>query len=288
MSNVRFILKALLIIVIILLAGCEPANDGESAQEPALPEQDAESPVPEDEGSAISTGGDVDTWLQQINSGELPKKSSGDSFDWALGYFLYYGPIDTLGLDNLIYNALRVHRRLDTGEVTRDTLGQNDQNLLELTEGIEFDPDVDPTEQVGQTPEIREAILDRIVESQADLSPEEALESNEVVGVFAPPAPEVLGGKYLVYTQKTPDSDFEFLGVIIAADATTQDTGETYSFQGWEDLPWLGDAAGPFWNDLPAGVSGDPTNTDEGRPGVLLISESTYEEIKAGSFAPTQ
>ena len=283
MSNVRFILRALLLVTVLVLAACEPVSDSESEPEPASSDESPVTSAP-DEGSAVSGAGDVDTWLQQINSGELPLESRSESFDWALGYLLYYGPVESLGVDNLIYNAQRVNRRLDTGEVTMANLSQNDQNLLELTEGIEFDPDVDPTEQIGQTPAIREAILDRIVTSQADLSPEEALASNEVVGVLAPPAPEALGAKYLVYTQETPDSDFEFLGVVIVADATTDGERETYTFQGWEGLPWLGDAAGPFWNDLPAGVSGDPANTDEGRPGVLLVSESAYEEIKAGNL----
>ena len=283
MSNVRFILRALLLVTVLVLAACEPASDSEAEPEPASSDESPVTSAP-DEGSAVSGAGDVDRWLQQINSGELPLESRGESFDWALGYLLYYGPVESLGVDNLIYNAQRVNRRLDTGEVTMANLSQNDQNLLELTEGIEFDPDVDPTEQIGQTPAIREAILDRIVASQAELSPEEALASNEVVGVLAPPAPEALGAKYLVYTQETPDSDFEFLGVVIVADATTDGERETYTFQGWEGLPWLGDAAGPFWNDLPAGVSGDPENTDEGRPGVLLVSESAYEEIKAGNL----
>jgi len=282
MMKVRFILTALLLVAILLLAACEPANESESGPEPASPDETPATSAP-DVGSALSGAGDVDTWLQQINSGELPLESPRESFDWGLGYLLYYGPVESLGVDNLIYNALRVHTRLETGEVTTENLSQNDQNLLELTEGIEFDPEVDPTEQIGQTPEIREAILDRIAAGQADLSPEEALASNEVIGVLAPPAPEALGAKYLVYTQETSDSDFEFLGVVIAVDATTQGDRETYSFQGWENLPWLGDATGPFWDDLPAGVSGDPTNTAEGRPGVLLISETTYEEIKVGN-----
>ncbi len=220
-----------------------------------------------------------------INNGELPLESRGESFEWGLGYFVYYGPIETLGLDNLIYNALRAHKRLDTGEVTADNLSQNDQNLIELTEGIEFNPEVDPTEQVAQTPEIRETILARITQNQADLSPDEALDSNEVIGIIALDSPADLGAKYLVYTQETPDAEFVFLGVVIVSDAIGQrGADETYSFQGWEGLPLLGDAAGPFWNDIPLGLSGDPANIDEGRPGVLLINESKYEEIKQGNL----
>jgi hypothetical protein len=123
--------------------------------------------------------------------------------------------------------------------------------------------------------------MGRVVESQQELSPEEALESNEVIGVVAVASGEDIGRKYLVYGQDTPDSEFEFLGVIIAVDASGQPvgSGETYSFQGWQDLPLLGDASGPFWTLIPTGVSGDPANTNEGRPGVLLVSESVYEEL---------
>jgi hypothetical protein len=221
-----------------------------------------------------------------INNGELSSESRDGSFEYGLGYLLYYGSIDEIGLDNLIYNALLVHRQLDTGEVTTENLSESQQNLLELTEGIEFNPDIDPTEQVGQTPEIREAILGRITQIQTELSPDEALNANQVSGVVAIPSPDDIGRKYLVYAQDSPDSEFEFLGVVVAADAESEESAspETYSFQGWSALPSLGDAAGPFWNELPAGVSGDPNNIDEGRPGVLLISERTYEEIKQGKI----
>lgn len=68
--------------------------------------------------------------------------------------------------------------------------------------------------------------------------------------------------------------------VVIAADAVMPDTTrEVYSFQDWTELPWLGDAGGPFWEQLPTGISGDSAATDEGRPGVLLISEQTYRDL---------
>lgn len=284
-SKERHIFPVLLLAAMLIFAGCGETNSSQSTQGPTPSDQSPGISV-SDETSTTSGGGEVITWLQMIGNGELPLEKRADSFEWGLGYLVYYGPIETLGLDNLIYNALRVHKRLATGEVTTANLSQNDQNLLELTEGLEFNPDVDPTEQIAQTPEIRGVILERITPSQEGLSPEEALASNEIIGVIALPSPEDLGGKYLVFTQETPEAEFVFLGVIVVADAIIQEaaTTETYSFQGWEDLPYLGDAAGPFWNHIPAGVSGDPTNTAEGRPGVLLISESKYEEIKQGNF----
>ena len=87
-----------------------------------------------------------------------------------------------------------------------------------------------------------------------------------------------MGGKYLVFVQPEPGADFEFLGVIMAVDAAGGNR-ESYSLNGWNDLTWLGDASGPFWDDLPLGNSGDPANTGEARPGVLLLSEKVYMEM---------
>lgn len=284
-----------ILLLVLVLAGCGGETGGETGEGSgggldnsqvggSTADQGDDGATADDTSSSPGAEG-FDSWLQSINSGELPKISNDGSFEYGLGYLLYYGSIDSIGLDNLIYNALLVHRQLETGEVTSENLSKSQQNLLDLTEGIEFNPDIDPTEQVGQTPEIREAILERISQSQTGLSPDEALNSNEVSGVIAIPSPEDIGSKYLVYVQDSPDSEFEFAGVVVAADGISEEsaTDETYSFQGWSDLPVLGDAAGPFWNELPAGVSGDPSNTAEGRPGVLLMHENMYEELSQGS-----
>ena len=268
----------LLAVILIMATGCDDNNDTPATQT----DQDLSASLTTTESAAAddttSDTANINTWLQQVNNGEVTT-TLDESFAWGLGYLVYYGPLETVGVDTLIYNALEAHKRMASGEAT-----PNDQNLIDLTEGITFDPAVALTEQVAQTAEIRNAILARVVPTQQDLSPDEALASNEVVGFIAPAAPEAIGGKYLVYTQETPEVDFVFQGVAIATDATTQASGETYSFLGWENLPLLGDATGPFWNELPAGVSGDPANTDEGRPGVLLISQGAYEEMKAGNF----
>jgi hypothetical protein len=232
--------------------------------------------------------GSIDDWLRQINAGQIesyheaPADGAGQSLRWALGYLTYYGTMETIGLDNLIYNALRAQRKLDTGETTAANQPPNDANLLRLTAGIEMDANQALEAQVAQTPAIRRAISQRIVTDQRALSPEQALAADEVIGVIAIPSPEDLGAKYLVYTQETPDADFVFLGGVIVADAVTRagPARETYSFQGWQQLPWLGDAAGPFWQQIPTGLSGDPANTNEGRPGVLLVHERHYEAVK--------
>jgi hypothetical protein len=283
MSHISSKLHTVLLVIILLLTACGTSDEQEATPGSAGAGLDTET-TESAESEAGSGEEALAVWLQQVNSGEIESESIGESLDWGLGYLIYYGSLESLGVDNLIYNALEVHRRLDTGEVTQDNLSQAEQNLLQITEGIEYNSDVALTEQIEQTPEAREAILEHMTQSQRDLSPQEALDSNNVVGIVAPPAPESIGSKYLVYGQESPDADFTFLGVVIAADATSQANREPYSVGEWEGLPWLGDAAGPFWEDLPAGASGDPANTEEGRPGVLLISEETFEEIRAGNF----
>lgn len=246
-------------------------------------ETEMEATAPADETSVNDQT--LDSWLQQVNNDQIESTPMGETLDWGEGYLVYYGPVDSVGIDNLIYNALEVHRRLDTGEVTEDTLSESEQNLLEITEGIEYDSEADLTDQIAQTPEIRRSIMEHIAESQTDLTPQEAMDSNNIVGVFGPPAPESIGSKFLVYTQESPDAEYSFLGVILAVDATTQaNMMEPYSADEWNDLPWLGDASGPFWDDLPAGVSGDPSSTDEGRPGVLLVSEAMFDELSMQSM----
>lgn len=290
--------KLLMIIMIFtavfLLAGCDDDNDdatpgaqtnvdntAEVGAGGGLDDSDANENNGIDDEGDINRPGSIDDWLQQVNNGQIPMVSEGEGMDYGLGYFVYYTDIEN-ALDTLIYNALVVHDQLAQGDVTEDSLTQQQQNLLDITGELAYDPDVLAENQVQQSDEVRNEILARVVEDQSGLSPQEALDSNEVIGFVAGHSQEDIGRKYLVYTQESPGAEFQFLGVVLMVDADGQtiDSSETYSFQGWENLPLLGDASGPFWDDLPLGVSGDPANTDEGRPGVLLISQETYEELE--------
>lgn len=281
MDKINYLTRTLFLVFILLLIACT----GEDNSETSSSDSTTDTATTTETGETVVTDGDgkLEAWLQQVNTEEIPPVDMGEDINYALGYLRYYGAIESLGLDNLIYHGLLVRNKLETGAVTQDTLSQSDQNLLELTEGVEFNPDIDPLEQIAQTPAIREAILGRVVQSQQNLSPEEALASGNIVGIVAPPAPEAVGNKFLVYGQETPDAEFEFIGVVIAADATSNNTQEPYSVGAWDGLTWLGDGAGPYWESLPVGTSGDPANTNEGRPGVLLISEDTFESLGAGN-----
>lgn len=266
----------------LLMVGCDGTTNSQPEQDEATRDQNQNA-----QETTLSDNDTMENWLRQIQDGDIESynvAAAGDaeqSFRWGRGYLTYYGSMEHIGLDNLIYNALRAHIRLDTGETTADNLPLNNDNLLQITEGIQLDQGTAPENQTAQTPAIRQAILDRIASDQRTLSPDEALASGEIIGVIAIPSPEDLGAKYLVYTQDAPDADFVFLGVVMVADTITRagPSRETYSFQGWEQLPWLGDAASPFWEQIPSGMSGDPANTNEGRPGVLFVHETAYQRI---------
>lgn len=294
---------AILLLFVFALAACNDSDDQKSGENSSNTTEsvEVESSDSDNEESAttepVSTdvekldtevseeamnNAELNTWLQQVNNGEIPSNSTSETIAWRLGYFTYYGSLESLGIDNMIYYALGVHRRLDTGEFTQDNLTQNAQNLLQITDGINYNSDAPLTDQIGQPPEVRNAILEHFVSTQKELSPQEALDSNNFIGVFAPPSPDSVGGKYLVFIQDSPDAEFSFLGAIFAVDGTTRNADQTSNIGEWQDIFWLGDASGPFWSDLPITGGADPTITTAGRPGVLLISEETFAKIEAG------
>lgn len=298
--NVRKYLSILVILItVFLFVGCDDDDDNNDVQDVdnsavtndnevgaggGLDDNEANENMADESDEIeddIEQATSIDDWLQQVNEGQVAMVSEGETLDYGLGYFVYYSDIEN-AVDTLIYNAQVVRKQMADGEIAEGNLTQAQQNLLNITGDLAFDPELPAEEQVQQSDEVRQAVIDRVVEDQSGLSPQESLDSDEVIGYVAGHSAEDIGKKYLVYTQDSPDAEFQFLGVILMVDADGQsiDSSDTYSFQGWEDLPLLGDASGPFWDDLPVGVSGDPANTNEGRPGVLLVSQSTYEEFE--------
>lgn len=285
MKRKFLILTVLMLIFGLMLSACNDDSNTNEANENNTAEvterNDNNVEVSESDDNEVATADNLDEWIQQVNDGTLPKMGGEGELDYGLGYFLYYAPIDSTGLDNLIYNGLVIHKQLEDGDISADSLTQGQQNLLDITDGIVFNPEVEITAQIGQTEDVRQTIFGRLTADQQGMSPKDALEANAVSGILATNSGEDIGKKYLVYGQPSPDADFEFVGTILAVDASgSGNTGQSYSFQGWDSLPLLGDASGPFWNLIPTGMSGDPANTNEGRPGVLLISQSTYQEIE--------
>ncbi len=283
------------LVVTLILVGCggaiesqspSPSNQAETVQVETTQAETVPAPNQEEPDTAVANN--METWLAQIQAGDLESYnvSAADgaeqSFRWGLGYLTYYGSMENVGLDNLIYNALRAHMRIANGDTPVDNLPRNSTNFFQIAEGLQFDPQTPAENQIGQTPALRQAILDRVVADQHTLSPEEALASGEIMGVIAIPSPEDVGAKYLVYGQDLPGEPFVFVGVVLVVDAIPREgaSTDTFSSESWDRLPWLGDAAGPFWEKIPAGGSGDPTKVNEGRPGILFVHEGQYEAVK--------
>jgi hypothetical protein len=295
----KYLSLMMILIAVFLFAGCDDdddstntqtdvdnsavTNDNEVGAGGGLGDNAANENMAEEADEMeddIDQATSIDECLQQVNDGQVPMVSEGETLDYGLGYFVYYTDIEN-AVDTLIYNAQVVRKQLADGDIAEGSLTKAQQNLLDITGDLAFDPDLLAEEQVQQSDDIRQAVINRVVEDQSGLSPQEALDSNEVIGYVAGHSIEDIGKKYLVYTQETPDADFEFLGTVIVMDADGQSihSTETYNFEGWENLVLLGDASGPFWDNLPLGVSGDPANRDEGRPGILLVSQDRYEEM---------
>lgn len=119
MSKSNFIVTVIITAFLFVFAGCNGTDESQSGPAPA-------------DGPIVSlTGGNLDRWLAQIRNGEIAtdniatSENGTGSLAWGMGYLTYYGSIESVGLDNLLYNALRVHRQLDTGEVSRGNLTGN-------------------------------------------------------------------------------------------------------------------------------------------------------------------
>lgn len=289
------ILPLFIFFVLLSTTACDEAGVATPVQETptiselatALPTHENPTTEPSENVAEVEESADDDplaTWLTQLQRGEIDTVNTDESLHWVLGYFLYYGPIEGFGIDNLIYNALRAYRRLDRQEVTEETQTQGDKNFMIIADTLDYSPEGALTDQIGQTEAIRAAIFEHIVETQNELSPSEALASNNIVGVIAPPAPNSLGDKFLVYGQDSPDADFRFVGVVMAVDAINSDNVRYLDNppDGWTSLRWLGDATGPFWQNLPVASSDDPTNEHAARIGVLLINEAVYNDVIMG------
>jgi hypothetical protein len=126
---------------------------------------------------------------------------------------------------------------------------------------------------------IRASLVD-----QSSLSPLEAFQSGQYVGLMANRAPLDRGRRYAVYRVNSPDPATrpEFLGVALTVDCASKETWErgiprqTYNFLGWKGLEWVVESSALMHSLLPTGYSGNPKKLYEGRPGALLVSEDTF------------
>lgn len=119
------------------------------------------------------------------------------------------------------------------------------------------------------------------MENQSDMTPALAQQSRKVVAFGATRTPTDLWRfKYLFAIDDPANPQTRFIGRIMIIDMAAwhdwQDRLSTisYSYQGWDQLPWVLDLSKNGFVQLPVGTSGDWENYRGGRPGVVVIDES--------------
>lgn len=134
--------------------------------------------------------------------------------------------------------------------------------------------------------EAKKFIADHLVPSQSNLHPEEAKATGKVVAFGATRScADLWRIKYLFGIDNPHQPDPRFIGRVMIIDCASQADWENhlansaYSFKGWNRLPWIIDLSRNGFIQLPTGLTGDPNNTGEGRPGVVVIDESLLGEF---------
>lgn len=129
--------------------------------------------------------------------------------------------------------------------------------------------------------EAKKFISDNMMTSQSNLTPSEAKATGKVIGYAATRTCRDQGKiKYLFGIDNPASPSPYFIGRVMVVDCAA--TGDwmnnlskiLYSYKGWSNLNWIVDLSKNSFVQLPSGVSGNKSNTGEGRPGVILVDES--------------
>jgi hypothetical protein len=132
----------------------------------------------------------------------------------------------------------------------------------------------------------RRFIADHFTPSQLNLDPEAARVSGKVIAFGATRScADLWKIKYLFVIDNPTRPDPYFIGRVMIIDCAARQDWEnhlstvSYSFKGWNRLPWIIDLSRNGFIQLPTGLSGNPNNIGEGRPGVVAIDESLLGEF---------
>lgn len=251
----------------------------------------------DEEGEASQLERDYSRWLKLIVLDPPDISANGDperkGLGFGLGYVTLYGS-EELGIENLVYRGSLVWNLMSNEGLNVEELSEEKRRLYEYSRAA-FDSEGN---QILMGEELYQKIFEKLIaESQEGMTEEEALNSGKIVGFVATRSPEDIGKRFLVYAvDESPGEDGlsaepRFVGLVLAVDTAaghdwigTQESTRvgnglgfsTYSLKGWEDLPWIADMTSSLMRQMPAGTSGDPENVNQGRPGVLLVSEAEY------------
>lgn len=129
---------------------------------------------------------------------------------------------------------------------------------------------------------------DHYMQKQSDLTPEEAKKTGKVVAFGATRGPYDLWKiKYMFGIDDPKNPKPYFIGRFMVIDCAADHDWNprlatlTYSYKGWSNPPlnWLVDLSSNGMIQIPTGYSGQQGNTNEGRPGVVLIDESIIDQM---------
>jgi hypothetical protein len=136
---------------------------------------------------------------------------------------------------------------------------------------------------IGQA---RQFISNNLVSSQSNLTPNQAKNTGKVIAFGATRnCADLWSIKYLFGIDDPNNPNPYFIGRVMIVDCASRNSWHnrlstiSYSYKGWQKLPWIIDLSRNGFIKLPTGLSGNKDNLREGRPGVVLIDESVLNEF---------
>jgi len=129
-------------------------------------------------------------------------------------------------------------------------------------------------------------INDNFMEKQSHMTPEEAKKTGKVIAYAATRSPKDLWKiKYMFGIDDPKNPKAHFIGRVMIVDCAAPNDWKTnlaiysYSYKGWTALNWIIDLSKNGFIQLPTGISGQQSNTGDGRPGVILIDEGSLDNL---------
>jgi hypothetical protein len=195
-------------------------------------------------------------------------ENSGKPLDVGFGWATYQYALERGS------KILEVH--LNRGKFIRHRLSQNNELPTPAESRVlEISP------QNSSEQELLKLAKDKIIESQSELSPQEALDQNKYLGYVATRGKDDIGKRLLLWTVSNPGENpqLKFIGVVLVTDNSGHDENlnKPYKLDNW-NLPWMLDVSDTVLPHLPQGRAPSPDYAMAGRPGIIAISEDFYSK----------
>jgi hypothetical protein len=180
----------------------------------------------------------------------------------------------TLMEETILYQGEKLRGFMETNQIDYPDLTAAQQNVFDITSGG------------------KQSIQSSLIKP-GSVGFNQALQNQQYAGLIATRSPQAIGEVYLAYGVSAPKEDPRYLkplGPLFTGDCPRPDNWNnyfsqaTYSYLGWKRLPWIAEVSDSIMEALPPGLSNDPDNLDKGRPGLLLINQSVYDEFRYGLY----